>query len=191
MKATFALVGAATLLAGTVFAGNEIIVKQRAKELSNQNNVRQGVTPPGATPPAPQTPSAPAPTQSAAIRAFQADLAALKADTPATAEQKQKMAQHVIAAAEGRAKPTAATASKFAGDVASAFAEKPLSAEIRARFVQDLDGVLNPAKYPQAKPDGIVSDVQAIFQANGCARKTATAIADDVRTLSNEVRNPK
>jgi len=48
--------------------------------------------------------------------------------------------------------------------------------------------VLNPAKYPQAKMDGIFTDIQAIFQANGNSRKTSAMISDDVKALAAEVR---
>ena len=60
MKTVLSLVGAATLVAGSVFAGPDVIIKQRAKEIRDQNNVRQGVTSPGqaASPSQPSAPSA-------------------------------------------------------------------------------------------------------------------------------------
>ena len=70
----------------------------------------------------------------------------------------------------------------------AAFAEKPLPGTSRARLTQELDAVLNPAKYPQAKLDGIFADVQAIFQENGLSRLKAVAIADDVKAISAEIQ---
>ena len=46
MKKALAMIGAATLVASGVLAGPDVIIKQRAKEVRDQNNVRQGVTAP-------------------------------------------------------------------------------------------------------------------------------------------------
>ena len=48
--------------------------------------------------------------------------------------------------------------------------------------------MLNPAKYPMAKLDGILRDIQAIFQENGLARMKALAIADDVKAIAAEIQ---
>jgi hypothetical protein len=188
MRTSLALLGAAVLLAGSALAGPEVIVREHAKELSNQNNVRQGVAPPTQPAnPATATPATAAPRPSPAITKLQTDLAAIKADCPATAEQKQKIAQDLVLAAQA-AKPSAATAEKLSADLAAAFAEKPLPAASRVRLAQELDAVLNPGKYPQAKLEGIYADVQAIFQANGLKRNTAVAIAEDVKALSADIQ---
>ena len=47
MKTVLALIGAVTLAAGSLVAGPDVIILQRARELRDQNNVQQGVTPPG------------------------------------------------------------------------------------------------------------------------------------------------
>jgi hypothetical protein len=54
--------------------------------------------------------------------------------------------------------------------------------------VQELDAVLNPGKYPQARPEKIIEDIQAIFQENGLSRMKALAIANDVQKVAAEVR---
>ena len=183
MKFKLIISGAVTFVFITAAfgAGSEAIIKQRAKELSNQNNVRQGVAPP--TQPSTPAPAAPAaPAQSAGMTHFQTDLGALKSDAPATAEQKQKLANDIMTMAQGT-KPAQAAATKLADDLVIAFATKPLSATSRARFAQELDAVLNPGKYPQAKMQAIFDDVQAIFQENGIDRKHAATIAEDVKAL--------
>jgi hypothetical protein len=182
MKSTLALL--IVLTAATAFgAGSEAIIKQRAKDLSNQNNVRQGVPPPTQQAPPGQAaaPAAPAPSQ--AMTHFQSDLGTLKADAPATADQKQKLAADLMAMAQGT-KPSQAAANKLAEDLATAFSTKPLSATSRARLSQELDAVMNPSKYPQAKMQAIFDDVQAIFQENGIDRKLAVAISEDVKALA-------
>jgi len=182
MKSTFVLLGVSSLIAAGAFAqGSDIIIRERAKELRNQNNVRQGVPPP-TQPAQPNAASTPAPQPQSLVQ-LQTDLAAIKADSPVTAQQKQKLAGDLIAAAQG-AKPSAAAVTKLAEDLSAAFATKPLSAAARARLAQELDAVLNPGKYPQANMPGIFADIQAVFQENGLERKRAVAIADDVKALA-------
>lgn len=187
MKTKLALVGCAALFVASAFGGSETIIRERAKELRNQNNVRQGVASPSGTPQAGVAAAPMAPVASPAVSRLQSDLAALQANVAATPAQKQKLAQDLIAVAQG-SKPSLATASKWAEDIAAASFEKPLSATSRARLVQELDALLNPGKYPQAKPDGIYADIQAIFQENGLKRNKAVEIADDVKAVAAEAR---
>jgi len=176
------------LIAASALAGPDVIIRERAKELSNQNNVRQGaIAPTEATQP-PALPNAPAvPTISPALVRFQADLAAIKSDSPPTAEQKQKLAQELLLSAQG-AKPSLAAANKLAENLSLVCAEKPLSSTSRSRLTRDLDAVLNPGKYPQAKLEGIFADIQAIFQENGLARSRAVAVSNDVKKISEEIQ---
>jgi len=188
MKLTSSFLPVMLLVAASVYADPGVIILQRAKELSNQNNVRQGVAPPTEAAQPAVTPTAPAgPTLSPVLLRFNTEIAAIRADAQVTPDQNQKLAQDLVLAAQG-AKPSFASASKLAADVAAAFSEKPLSATSRARFVQELDAVLNPNKYPQAKLDGIIRDVQAIFQENGLARMKAVAIANEVKAIATEIQ---
>jgi hypothetical protein len=185
MKTTFILIGAVLLLPPAAFAGAEGIIKQRAKELSNQNNVRQGV----ASPAQPATPSATPvrATVSPALARLQADLAVFKTGTPATAAEKKKLEDDILALAE-TAKPARATVAKLVEDMTAAFADRALPSSSRTRLAQEFDAVLNPSKYPQAKVDGIVADAQAIFQENGLARNKAVAIADGLKAVAADIQ---
>ena len=188
MNATFGTITGIILMAASALAGPETIIKQRAKELSNENNVRQGVAPPTQPGTAAPGTTMPAPAKlSTSLVKFQTDLAGLTAGSPATDAQKQQLTSELLAAAQG-AKPSQATAAKLTDDLCAAFAEKPLPATSRARLAQELDAVLNPAKYPQAKLEGIFADVQAIFQENGLSRLKAVAIADDVKAISADIQ---
>ena len=170
------------------YADPSVIIRERAKELSNQNNVRQGVASPTQPVQPTAAPNAPmGPTLSPALLRFNTDIAAIKVDASITPEERQKLAQELIISAQGP-KPSLASAAKLATDLSAAFSEKPLPASSRARFVQELDAVLNPGKYPQAKLDGILKDIQAIFQENGLGRMKAVAIADDVKAIAAEIQ---
>jgi len=189
------MIGAATLMAGSLFA-DPIIVKQRALELRNQNNVRQGVTSPS-QPASPAQPAQSAPTSGASasptpiqqcIARLRADLTAIKANVPATAEQKQQIAKDLIAVAQGASKPSQSTAADLATGLAAAFAEKPLADKDCSRLLSDLAAVLNPAKIQASQMQAIYADIQAIFQANGMARKDAVKLTDQVKAVGAETQ---
>ena len=187
MKLALVTVAANVLLAGSVLAGPETIVRERAKELSNQNNVRQGVAPPTQAPqPAPaSTPGTAAPTappKSQAVLRFEMDLGSIKANDPVTAIIKQKLADDILAIAEST-KPAPTAAAKLADDLATAASAKPLDPKYRSRLGMELDAILNPIKYPKSNPTGIFNDIQATFQANGSDRKHAVAVSEDVKGL--------
>jgi hypothetical protein len=188
MRTTLAVLGATVLISTLAFADPAVIIRERAKELRDQNNVRQGVeAPTQPNQPAANANAPAAPMLSQGLLRFNTEINSIRADSTVAPEQKQKLAQALVAGAQGP-RPSLATASKLAEDVSAAFAEKPLSATSRARFVQELDAVLNPGKYPQAKLEGILKDIQAIFQENGLARQKAVAIADDVRAMATEIQ---
>ena len=186
------MIGAASLVAGSLSA-DPIIVKQRALELRNQNNVRQGVPPPSqpaqpAQPaPKPATSASPTPIQQS-IAQLRADLTAIKANAPVTAEQKQRIARDLTATAQGAGKPSPSTAANLANSLAAAFAEKPLAEKECSRLLSDLAAVLNPAKIQEAQMQAIYADIQAIFQANGMARKDAVKIVDLAQAVGAETQ---
>ncbi len=177
MKPTVTLL--ASLICASAFAqGSDQIIKRHAKEQVQQNNVRQGVAAPTAPPPSGSAPAAPPPS----LPSVKADLAAIKAGGVVSDDQKQKIANDLIAGAQGT-KPTPAAAAKLADELVKAFSTKPLSAASLARFVQEVDAVMNPSKFPQAKIEAIYSDMQAIFQENGLDRKQALAIVEATKGL--------
>src|ERR1019366_1958588 len=192
MKRAIGLFGAATLMAGSVFAGPDAIIKQRALEIRDQNNVRQGVTPPSqpAQPaPAPGTSASPTPIQ-LSISKLRADLTAIRPNTPVTAGQKQQIAKDLMAAAQGASKPSQSTATDLANTPAAAFADKPLGDKECGRLLSDLAAVLNPAKIQASQMQAIYADIQDIFQANGMARKDAVKIVDQVKAVAAETQKP-
>ena len=190
MKPIFVSLTLAIFLPASTFAaGSEAIIKQRAKELRDQNNVRQGVPAPAP----PQQPTKPNATQPAAltpVAKLQADLAAIKPNSQVTAEQKQQLNRDLLALALGPKKPSPGATSKLAADMSAALAQKAPSEATRSRLVQDLNGVFNPANIQASQMQDIVSDVQAVFQTSGVPRKDAVTIADDVKAIAAELQKP-
>jgi len=193
MKTVLSLVGAATLVAGSVFAGPDVIIKQRAKEIRDQNNVRQGVTSPGhaaspSQPSAPSASSAPSPVLQQSLAKVRADLAAFKPNSPVTPQQKLQLKNDLLASAQGAGKPSSATISVLADSLSAAFTQSAFPDKDRDRLVSRLAAVLNPANIQSAQMDAIYADVQAIFQANGLTRKDAVKIVDQVKAVGAETR---
>ena len=122
---------------------------------------------------------------------LQADLAAIKPNSKITVEQKQQLARDLIALAQGAKKPSFGIANKLAEDMLEALSQKALSEGTRSRLLQDLNGALNPGNIQATQMQDIVSDVQAIFQSSGVARKAAVTIADDVKGIAAELQKPK
>jgi hypothetical protein len=104
------------------------------------------------------------------------------------AGQKQQLAKDLIAAAQGASKPSQSTATDLANSLAAAFAEKPLADKDCSRLLSDLAAVLNPAKIQASQMQAIYADIQAIFQANGMARKDAVKIVDQVKAVAAETQ---
>jgi hypothetical protein len=194
---TLALAAAVLLAAGTAFAqGSAVIIKQRAKELRDQNNVEQGVpspappvqsAAPGAAPAA-AAPARPLTPQQQNLARLLGDLIAIKPEAPATPAMKQRLAKDLIAAAESPNKPSQIAANKLAESLSSALSEKLLAAATSRRLLQDINAVLNPQKIAQPQLTDITADIQAIFQANNLDRKQAVAVASDAKALAVEIQ---
>lgn len=182
------LIASGSLLALNSFAaGSEAIIKQRAKELSNQNNVRQGVPSP-ATPQTPANQTAPPPVALTPMAKLQTDVAAIKPNSQVTPAQKQQLARDLTALAQGPKKPSSGAVNKLAEDMSAALSQKALSEGTRSRLVQDLNGALNPGNLQPTQMQDIVSDVQAVFQTAGLPRKDAVAIGEDVKAVAGDLQ---
>jgi hypothetical protein len=199
MKTRFALAlaGAVLLTSGTAFAqGSAVIIKQRARDLRDQNNAEQGVpspappvrsAAPGAAPAA-AAPARPLTPQQQVLVRLRADLIAIKPEAPASPAMKRQLAKDLIAAAQGPNKPSQIAANKLAESLGSALSEKLLSATTRDRLLRDVNTVLNPEKIAQARLTDSTGDIQAIFENNGLDRKQAVAIASDAKALALEIQ---
>lgn len=168
-------------------------IKQRAKELVNQNNVRQGVPPP-APPPlsAPTASGSPAPPNPAMLQAqniskIKADLSLLKPGSPVTAEQKQQLLKDLAVGAR-TTKPSLPTVTRFVDTLAAALGENTLGEAEQERLARNLNSVFNSKSLPASQFDAIIADVQAILQVGGVKRPVAASIAGDLKGVGAEVR---
>ena len=171
-------------------------IKRRARELNNQNNVRQGVAPPTQAPVKPVTvPAAPAAratvptlTQPQAIARLQADIAAIKPGSAVTAAQMQQLIKDVAVSVRGINKPTLQAVTKFVNGLTAALADKTLGTAEQARLAQDIDAVVNSAGMGATQFDALIADVQAILQVGDVKRASAIGVANDLKAVGQEVR---
>ena len=189
---TLALLG--TLLTDQSFGqgAQADMVKRRAKETVNQNNVRQGVPPPpqAAPRPAPHAqPGATAPvvTQAASIAKLTADIASFKPNVVATAEQKQQFTIDLAQSARGR-KPSLGTVKQFVDSLSAALATATLTPEHQARLAQDIEGVFNAKNFSALQFDKTIEDTQAILEVGAVKRTTAISVAADLKAVGAEIR---
>lgn len=170
-------------------------IKQRAKELVNQNNVRQGVPPPAAPAPrttAPATPGNPATANPAVLQAqniakIKTDLAGLKPGSPVTLAQKQQLIKDLAVAARST-KPSLPSVTKFVDTLAAALGENILGEPEQDRLAQNLNSVFNSKPLPASQFDAIIADVQAILQVGGVKRPVAASLAGQLKAVGLEVR---
>lgn len=186
-----------SLLAPAVFGqgAQADMVKRRAKELSNQNNVRQGVPPPAQAQPPAAVPARPAGTnavpqvtQAQSLAKLKTDLAGFKLGDVASAEQKQQFTVDLARAARGT-KPSLATVKKFVDSLTAALATATLAPEQQDRLAQDLDGVFNAKSLSMTQFDQTIADVQAILEVGAVKRATAVSVAADLKAVGTEVRH--
>ncbi len=192
MKTTFATCVLVSLVASVSFGqGSAVLIKNRAKEVVNQNNVRQGVPPPAPTIPQP-TPGSPVAPNSAALAVqhvakIKTDIADFKTGSTATAAQKQQFIKDLAVTARST-KPSLPTVTKSVDSLMAGLSEAVLTSEQQERLAHDLAAVLNCKPLPATQFNALIDDVQAIFQVGGVKRAVASRIAADLKAVGNEVR---
>jgi hypothetical protein len=191
------LVVAFTMLSGLqVFGGSEQIIKQRAKDLRDQNNAAQGVAPPARATAPPGTsqqpvqsaPAQPLTPQQQAMARLQSSLAAIRPGAQITPELKDQLTRSLMAVSQATPKPSSQTAMRLSGDLAGALSQKLLSTAARNRLAQNLAAILDPAKVQQSQVADVVKDIQAIFESNGVPAADARKAAGSAQAVSEELR---
>lgn len=188
MKTVFCLVAVILGIAPQIHAqGVAVMAKQHARELSNQNNVRQGI----AAPTAPATAATPQATRTLPtdpISKLKADLATISGGTAASAELKKQLATNMLACARGSKKPSAAAVQKFADSISNGLAGKSLEPSVVTRLAQDINLALNSGSLPDDRTTKIADDVQAILQTGGVARGQAVNTTGELKAIMAELQ---
>jgi hypothetical protein len=190
LLSTAFLAGVATVAAQGA-AG--VIIKERAKELSSQNNVRQGVpTPAQPTKPAPpqtpgQTAATPATLKQQNIARLQADIAAIAGKGSVSTELKQRFSKNLLGGAQGMSKPSGATVAKSVENLSATLVGKAVESSDQLRLAQDLNAICDCGNIGATRVEAILGDVQAILQVSGVKRSEALGVVADLRAIAAEV----
>lgn len=168
-------------------AGPEQIIKQRAKDLRDQNNARQGVAPAAPAQVARPVPAISAMPAQPPLNRLTSDLVNIKTNSTVTQAQIQSFSRNLAAAAQGARKPSSATLNKLATDLLPALANHPLSTNARTRLLQNLMGLVNGTGITASQMTDVVADIQDVLKKAGIPVDTAKAIAEDARIIGREV----
>jgi hypothetical protein len=194
MKTILSLALLGALLTDQSFAqgAQADMVKRRAKETVNQNNVRQGVPPPSQPAPRPAQhaqpgPTSPAVTQAASIAKLTTDIASFKPNVAATAEQKQQFTIDLAQSARGR-KPSLGTVKQFVDSLTAVLPNATLTPEQHARLAQDIEAVFNSKSLTALQFDKTIEDTQAILEVGTVKRNIAISTAADLKAVGAEIR---
>ncbi len=179
--------------------GQAQIIKQRAKELSEQNNARQGIAPnPQRAPMRPAVAVAPGPFQPMVaspeilrqydLNMLKADLAEMKPGVAATPELIQRLTKNLSTALRGTSKASAKTIRKLADDLGAALFQASLTEANQALIAEDLVSILNGGGGPAKPTQETVTSIQATLQRGGVERKLAVAVATDLKLIGAEMQ---
>ncbi|HWD93588.1 MAG TPA: hypothetical protein VG938_14700 [Verrucomicrobiae bacterium] len=187
MKHLIIALAALASLNASAQIGVDAIAKQRARDVSNQNNNRvmqqSGAARPAGTPavtPAPLTPG------QQAYAGFQSQLFAI--NTNSSPADKQDLAQSLGKVAQGANKPSPETLSKLSEHLSTAVSEAKLTTPKKTRLAQDVAVLLNSANTPLAQKQAMVQDVGTILRAGGTSDGDVAGVTADLQTVMEELK---
>jgi len=190
MQITFTLMLIVVLCALPTQAGPEDLVKQRAKNVRDQNNAQQGV--PGRTPPGQSTPSSPATAKPAPIKPTPAakiktDLMGWHAEKTVSAASRQTFTTDLLAAARGSKRPPKAAVEKLSASLATALGGKAIGTAELSRLTQNLNLAVNSAGLSQERLEEIATQFQTDLESTGASPEAAAAAAKDLKAVMAEL----
>lgn len=184
-------------------SGTQALIKKRAKDLSSENNARQGVTPAQPQPSRPARTAAPAvqptyhssaqpaapalPSQVVKVRDSLAQLE--QAEAPADSQKKQLL-EELTAMAQGSVKPSDAKIAKLASDLTSALAGKSLSPNQQTLLAAQLNTALN-SKLNTQQMEKLAEEVQATLKSVGAGRVYSAVVANDLRSIIADIQRAR
>jgi hypothetical protein len=162
-------------------------VKQRAKQLNEQNNIRQGLAAP-APPAQPHPPAAtpPDPVLAATLQNI-ANLQREFSSLQTNSATKQPLINDLIAAAQST-RPSNRSVSKLVDDLATGFRGKHFSREQLHKLAQNTRAVFNSSHLSKRQETLILDEVQRILQDGGASSDDAARIVNDFKLIAAETK---
>jgi len=185
------------LAAVTATAGSEHLVKQRAKDIRDQQNERQGVPAESSKPPPAQSPvtqpgpspytarPAAAPAVSSQAAGLSRNLETIQKAESATAGQVQDLTRSLTAAARGTPPPSTASIDKLARDLSEALPGANLSSTRASRLAQQLESALNDPLGAK-EMEALATQIHDTLRAAGVGRVDAKVVSNDVKSIIAE-----
>jgi hypothetical protein len=178
-------------------AQSDVIIKQRAKGIRDQNNQQQGIAPATPTPPpaasaplVPQGPQGIAPDQQQKIDKLEADLSAIKPASTVTPEQKQQLQNDIMSLARA-AKPSKDMIAKLATDLSAILADKTISAKDLAPLAKGINIVVNSANLSSTQTQTFISAAQAPLKTGGATDDQLQTIAGSLKAIVADLQKSK
>lgn len=170
-----------------------VVAKQRAQELRDQNNVRQGVPSPAApvvSAPATGGATAPAGGGAATLKPLESALRALTGQPTVNASAKEALVQQLLAAARGPQKPPRSAVQGLVDSLAACLSGATLEESELQRLATNLFALMNAATVSQDRLRQILDDVQAILQVGGVRRAQAVGVTGQLRQIVQSLQQP-
>lgn len=188
------------LLSTAPALGQAQIIKQRAKELNQQNNARQGIAPAAPTTPARPNPTAPAAASAQPVTAtpemmrridasrLKTDLSSLNASAVNAAALTDQLAKDLLGASRGSAKATSSQTSMLARHLNETLGKTKLNGSDQTQFIEDVLTLLNCGGQSDSRIQAALSGVEFSLQRNGAEKKAISAVVDDLKSISREIQ---
>ena len=187
MRTTFIILAIVVWSMGSLLAGPQELVKERAKGVRDRNNERQGVppSPPPAQPPASATapPTARAAAKPTPTAKIKSDLLAWQSQKAVSAEAKKEFVGNLQTAVRGSKSPSTESLEKLTESLATALAGKSLGANQLSRLVQNINLALNSAGLSEERRDEVAAEVQSDLESAGATPASAATAATDLKAV--------
>ena len=170
-----------------------VLIKNKAKDIRDNNNASQGVATPGA-PAAGAVPAGPRgidPVQQQNIDKLGEDLGLIKPGVSVSAEQKKTLQGDLTILAKSEPKPSLAALSKLTDDLAEALAAKPGAGKSQPQLAKALNVIVNSSKLTPGQVRMFLTNAQNALLDAGVPAAKLQAVIDDLKAITTELQPNK
>jgi len=190
------------LCSGHAFAQASRVL-QKARDMRDQNNARQGLPPapplqtPASGAPAPATAASPGasvlPQDDTAYRKLVADIAVLKIKKEVTIDLKKQLIEDLNACVKGDIRPPPESVTKLGGDLATTVNDKKLSGADQTQLAKSVYIILNSARVSSTDAQAALRNANDVLSVINPDAETVKLVVTDLRGIAVDLqgRAPK
>lgn len=177
--------------------GVQEMIKQKAKNIRDQNNARQGVPPPQAPPPPPPAPAAPSGPQGISqaqqqnIDKLSADLSAIKPGAEASADQKQQIAADIQSLSKGVSKPSKESLTKLVNNLSTILSDKSTSLTQQPQLAKSINVVVNSGNLSLGQAQAFIKGALDALKSGGVNEQQLQSIGTDLKSIVTDLQKSK